>query len=356
MNKVNRKYRKTLLLTALATSLSLSGCGKDNENNVKVYKPSTQEITTELQTTEETATEEMTNINNYVSLAEQSYNEYKDFYDSIGVNVPQIEKMIKIINDDFSNITEDNFIDTLDMIEQITLSDTLYQGLDNIDSDVNQTFIVQKAPKLSNYVKNENIKADLENYERIRDQITDSVNNRSITESDKELLRNAIIEMERAYNQNKGYMNSNIISEGEEYLQAVSKKNLVTLAAKVTGETEIKDPNGDIYPICTTAEETNVIAQYNMLISSGDNIPESIQTEYVNIKLKQIITKYEESVCTLQEEMYRKLRIEPTDEEIIKESNLSSERKDLLKQIKFALEDYQDEYKTNNDKKIKMLI
>lgn len=353
MSKLNRKFKNTLLLTTtLGTSLLLTACSKNNENKVKVYDTTSQEMTTELQSTEEFINE--SSSNKYKSLAEQSYNEYKEFYDSIGVSIPQVENMIKIINNDLVGLSEDDLIDTIDMINQILLSDQLCQSLDNIDLGISDSFNIPNSPKLSIYVENEKIKTDLESYEIIRDQIINSANNGVIAESEKNLLKNSIINMEQAYNQDEGYMNSTIICEGNKYLQIAWKKNLVVLGAKVIGETEIKDNNGEIYPICTNEEETNVIAQYNMLSSSGENIPESLQMEYIDIKLRQIITKYEEGMCSLEEELFTQICNELSTK-ITTEEIYASISKEILKQIKLTLEDYQYNYKINNDIKSKIL-
>lgn len=343
MSKLNRKFKNALLLTTLGASLALTGCSKKGENKVKVYDTTSQEMTTELQPTEEFVSEPMNN--KYTSLAEQSYNDYKEFYDSIGISVPQIENMIKIINNDLVGLSEDNLIDTIDMVNQILLSDQLCQSLDNIDLGMSDSFDVPKSPKLSIYVENEKIKSDLESYEITRDQIINSANNGVISEAEKDLLKNSIINMEQAYNQDEGYMNSTIICEGNKYLQNAWKKNLVVLGAKVIGETEIKDNNGEIYPICPNGDETLIIAQYNMLSSSGENIPDSLQIEYTNIKLRQIVTKYEQGMCSLEEELYRGIKEENHIDSRIEKIN-------LLEQKKYALEFYNQNKKENVQEKM----
>ncbi|MBP3635497.1 MAG: hypothetical protein J6J17_03455 [Bacilli bacterium] len=338
---INRRFNPKSLLMGLglvSTLIAFTGC--DNKKEDKSI-PSSKEITTEV-TTQGLENQETTkqDIDNYEQLAIESYNKYREFYDSFEdfiVNPEKVKNMIKVINSDMDGLTEDDLADSINLINEILLSEDLCQKIDNIDLGIEDNTIVPSHPILSTYISDGDIKSDLEGYESIRDSIITSANNNSLTENDKIMLSNAIIEMEQSYNKHQGNMNSTLANEGNKYIQNAWKENLVVLAAKVTGKTEIIDENGEVYPINTTDEETMVIIEYNRLTNGGEQIPDDLSLEYANIKMRQIIDKYDAGMCAQEEELYRMIKNKKLEEPspVSMKEQISS-----LEMVKKTLQEY----------------
>lgn len=292
------KIKKTALVTTLAASMvaSLASCSKEETQ----YNELT---TTETQTTQATTEE----VNIYEQQAIESYNQYKDFYDSFSVGVTEIENMIKIINDDLSGLTQEDLRETVELIGNILSSVNLGQKIDNIKTGVEDENILPDAPKLSIYVEDENIKSDLQAYEEIRDQLTNSANKGVISENDKETLRNAVIDMEHSFDKHQDYMKGNIIKEGNCYLQYSWKYALAINAGQILDELDIVDSDGHIYPLKPTGDESITIARYQTLQSCGETIPDDLEIEYADIRMRLIKYKYERFMENTEAEISVKL-------------------------------------------------
>lgn len=332
---IDKKIKNTLLLTALGASLALTGCGKKEENKVKVTP--TTEVTTEtiIENTTETQVEEKQTIN-YEAVATESYNQYKDFYNQYYTDMNEeeikqnITNMAKVLNDDLTTMTQDELIDSLSLINQILLSDSLYQSIDNRNNNISLDFTPAYAPTLVPFVANEDVKSDLTKYEQLRDQIQISAINGSITESDKQALLNAVVEMETDYTLNQGNMNSDIQSEGASLVQNTWKKKLILLTVFTTNQTMIETEDYTIKLSCTD-EERDKIAVYENLDRNGQEIPDSLKIEVAQIKMSLPETKYDEGICAAQNLMFEKV-----NKNVIPVS--SNDKKQKLESYKMVLE------------------
>ena len=332
---INKKIKNTLLLTTLGASLALTGCGKKEENKVKVTP--TTEVTTEaiIENTTQTQVEEKQTIN-YEAVATESYNQYKDFYNQYYTDMNEeeikqnITNMAKVLNDDLGIMTQDELIDSLSLINQILLSDSLYQSIDNRNNNISLDFTPAYAPTLVPFISNEDVKSDLTKYEQLRDQIQTSAINGSITESDKQALLNAVVEMETDYTLDQGNMNSDIQSEGASLVQNTWKKKLILLTVFTTNQTMIETEDYTIKLSCTD-EERDKIAVYENLDRNGQEIPDSLKIEVAQIRMSLPETKYDEGICAAQNLMFEKV-----NKNVIPVS--SNDKKQKLESYKMVLE------------------
>ena len=295
------ELRKKMLTSTLIASMfaSLSGCGKTNQN---------QQTTTQQSSTIQQEQIQQEDSNSYEQLAMQSYSQYREFYDYIGIDVIQVENMIKIINDDLTGLTEDDLNDAIYLMDQIILSDTLIQAIDNTKNNIPLTFTPAQAPTLTPFINNEEVKQDVLEYEVLRDSIQQSAVNGNITEQDKQNLAHAIVKMEKSYNNDQGHMNSEVDSEGINYVKNLCNRRLTYLTVLATNGTNIIDSEGNDFKIAMTDEESDKLALYESLDRNGQEIPLELANEIFQIKASLIYTKYEEGMCSNQEQMYQKIQ------------------------------------------------
>ena len=144
------ELRKKLAAGALAGTIalgSLTGCGKNDDKMtydefLAQYEQehATEEASTETQTTESVSEEyvsEGLNAEADASIEEivdESYEEYQEFYDSVGIDKNQIRNMIFFVNDKYETLTEDELGLAYCNIERIMLPYKVSQKIDNINT------------------------------------------------------------------------------------------------------------------------------------------------------------------------------------------------------------------------------
>lgn len=169
------ELRKKLAAGALAGTIalgSLTGCGKNDDKMtydefLAQYEQehATEEASTETQTTESVSEEyvsEGLNAEADASIEEivdESYEEYQEFYDSVGIDKDQIRNMIFFVNDKYETLTEDELGLAYCNIERIMLPYKVSQKIDNINTIANGDItpeqdgvIIPNIPKISSFV------------------------------------------------------------------------------------------------------------------------------------------------------------------------------------------------------------
>ena len=280
MRKINGKR---VLATALTASMLLTaGCGKTDKVN-KDVSTQTDAITTEATEEVVTATEseaiEVTNdtfidgdldIYNDASIeheAEESYNDFKEFYDNHGIDKDQIEDMIYVLNDKYTDESGNAIIDNaraedayanIDTVMGADVDDEIIQKIDNINTinyqyaeddseefiaqqesiseevdEANSTWTIEEYPTFDNLVDTDiaggaKTAEKLSEYVEMRNTVIDGLNKDVI---EKDTIAEYIKKQEVTdYNANQDGMNA-IKGNGQKYAIASSKNAALQMAA-----------------------------------------------------------------------------------------------------------------------------
>ena len=280
MRKINGKR---VLATALTASMLLTaGCGKTDKVN-KDVSTQTDAITTEATEEVVTATEseavEVTNdtfidgdldIYNDSSIeheAEENYNDFKEFYDNHGIDKDQIEDMIYVLNDKYTDEAGNAIIDNaraedayanIDTVMGADVDDEIIQKIDNINTinyqyaeddseefiaqqesiseevdEANSTWTIEEYPTFDNLVDTDiaggaKTAEKLSEYVEMRNTVIDGLNKDVI---EKDTIAEYIKKQEVTdYNANQDGMNA-IKGNGQKYAIASSKNAALQMAA-----------------------------------------------------------------------------------------------------------------------------
>ena len=280
MRKINGKR---VLATALTASMLLTaGCGKNDKTN-KDVSTQTDAITTEATEEVVTATEseavKVTNdtfidgdldIYNDASIeheAEENYNDFKEFYDNHGIDKDQIEDMIYVLNDKYTDESGNAIIDNaraedayanIDTVMGADVDDEIIQKIDNINTinyqyaeddseefiaqqesiseevdEANSTWTIEEYPTFDNLVDTDiaggaKTAEKLSEYVEMRNTVIDGLNKDVI---EKDTIAEYIKKQEVTdYNANQDGMNA-IKGNGQKYAIASSKNAALQMAA-----------------------------------------------------------------------------------------------------------------------------
>lgn len=281
MRKINGKK---ILATTLAGSMlfGFAGCGKTN-TETKDVSTQTDAITTEATEEVVTATEseavEVTNdtfidgdldIYNDASIeheAEENYNDFKEFYDNHGIDKDQIEDMIYVLNDKYTDESGNAIIDNaraedayanIDTVMGADVDDEIIQKIDNINTinyqyaeddseefieqqesiseevaEANSTWTIEEYPTFDNLVDTDiaggaKTAEKLSEYVEMRNTVIDGLNKDVI---EKDTIAEYIKKQEVTdYNANQDGMNA-IKGNGQKYAIASSKNAALQMAA-----------------------------------------------------------------------------------------------------------------------------
>ena len=307
-----KKLRAMLAVGTMLGTASLTGCGK------KEYVEPTTEITTEA-TTEAVNEEEI--INQKINkLAEESYETYKATYDYYNMDLDDVITLVRVINDKNDGLSEEEISDNLGMIQMLSFTDNTYQVLDNVNL-IKSGFVetmpaVEYYPnvKLSKLIINEDSSV-IEKVSEYEDLVNEVINEVATTGTYSEEMKNkvnaALIKQEEEYNEFKGMMDSDEITQGTEYVLAVTKCSLCDLTSALNIDTcFVEDNQGfklQIRPNTDYNEEgfveSDIIAKQLQMEMNGMELDEDTKNKVVEIQMRLVRTKYENDECTLQNEI-----------------------------------------------------
>ncbi len=303
----NKAITGTLIGISLAAGLGTITAIKDNKSNIT----ETEEVN-ELDVVQTNKNIIIVNGMTTLQVAEKSYNEYKEFYDSIGVSIEDIDTLINVVNDNTDGYTLEQLEDSLAIVRNIELSDNVIQSIDNINASKISELPYEgelctciPSPKISDFVNISNIDDTITNYESLRDElITEIRQSGTYSEEIAQKIRQATIDMEISqYNKDTSDMNSECPSEGLNYIVASSKYNLAQLCQLVTPNNNyIIADNGIELKLSLSGSELENASIVEML---GDSAPSDVLSKYALDRESLIITKYDESMCSIAVEIYQ---------------------------------------------------
>ncbi len=281
MRKINSKK---ILATVLAGSMLLTaGCGK-SDKDTKNVTTQTDAITTEATEEEITNSTELEaveviddtfvdgdlDIYSDASIeheAEESYNDFKEFYDNHGIDKDQIEDMIYVLNDKYTDEAGNAIIDNdraeeayanIDTVMGADVDDEIIQKIDNLNTinyqfseddseefiaqqesisdeteEANSTWTIKEYPTFDNLVDKDiaggaKTAEKLAEYVDMRNTVIDGLNNNVI---EKDTIADYVKKQEVTdHNSNKDGMNA-IKGNGQKYAIASSKNASLQMAA-----------------------------------------------------------------------------------------------------------------------------
>ena len=161
-----KDIKKKIVTTSLGAMVLASGLTGCNSNTKQASNEEKSNITTEA-TTLEHETEEATlspeeaqlesNREQYKEVALNSYETYQEFYDDINVTPSDIEKLVKILNEDFEGITPDDIKSSDSLMNQMIFSNNMHYQIDKHIFQKNEdTIKVYDQPRVSELVSNDN--------------------------------------------------------------------------------------------------------------------------------------------------------------------------------------------------------
>lgn len=343
MRKINGKR---VLATALtAGMLFTAGCGKTN-TETKDVSTQTDAITTEATEEVVTATEsEAIEVNNDTFVdgdldiyndasieheAEESYNDFKEFYDNHGIDKDQIEDMIYVLNDKYTDESGNAIIDNdraeeayanIDTIMGADVDDEIMQKIDNINTinyqfseddseefiaqqksiseevaEANSTWTIEPYPTFDNLVDTDiaggaKTAEKLAEHVEMRDTVIDGLNENVI---EKDAIADHIKKQEVTdYNANQDGMNA-IKGNGQKYAIASAKNAALQMAAPAF-YTETYLPGYDAIDqnikINATNEEIFLENTLIQMIEEGSISKETVNSLIEDINLDTTVTE-----------------------------------------------------------------
>ena len=241
MMKDIKKKIVTTSLGAMALVSGLTGC---NSNTKQVSSEEKSNITTEVPTTEETtlSAEEAqleSNREQYREVALNSYETYQEFYDDISVTPEDIEKLVKILDEDFEGITADDIKSSYSLINQMIFSTNMHYQIDKHIFQKNEdTIKVYDQPRVSELVSNDNerIKEFLIRTENLRDEVYSAYATGS-KEDRKNAMENAakLVDAEAiSYRKGNAVIDDDYLSSSKTMLVSCYEKNIIGILNAVS--------------------------------------------------------------------------------------------------------------------------
>ena len=348
--KSNKKRLATMSLGAMMLASGLTGC-KEKTNTVDLTEDITTEITTEnVLTTETVDLEEeraKTRESQYKTLAENSYNTYKEFYDDISVSSSQIEKLVKILNEDLSGITTDDARDAYALIDQIILSDNMHHQIDKYIFSPDSTDIpVYAHPRISEFISNDS--ADLKEFliraENLRDEIYNAYT--IGTEEDRKVATEdaaKLVDYEAIqYRHSGSIMNDNTLSSPKRMLASNYEKNIIGMLNSISvNQPEMESSEGfTIYLVSNVSVSVDENGEKVYDYTGTDDVAFSDGKELRELLAKCEQGKYIETCCSELASIIKQIQENNLTQSRRELKDMYEAKKNLLSQMK------QDSYKS----------
>ena len=348
--KSNKKRLATMSLGAMMLASGLTGC-KEKKNTVDLTEDITTKITTEnVLTTETVDLEEeraKTRESQYKTLAENSYNTYKEFYDDISVSSSQIEKLVKILNEDLSGITTDDARDAYALIDQIILSDNMHHQIDKYIFSPDSTDIpVYAHPRISEFISNDS--ADLKEFliraENLRDEIYNAYT--IGTEEDRKIATEdaaKLVDYEAIqYRHSGSIMNDNTLSSPKRMLASNYEKNIIGMLNSISvNQPEMESSEGfTIYLVSNVSVSVDENGEKVYDYSGTDDVAFSDGKELRELLAKCEQGKYIETCCSELASIIKQIQENNLTQSRRELKDMYEAKKNLLSQMK------QDSYKS----------
>lgn len=309
---------KRFLPYALVGTMMLAGCGNNVENKEETLVEPTTTATTEEFTEEIPEVAETTKeaTKDYYALAAESYNKYADFYaftemayedENGNVNIDRIENVIKVINGDVADLTSSEVSAAVKNIEWIVYPEYIGKKInfkrtnayeyitDEKDLDVIK-MVSMNAPKLSEYLTDEEAKAAGLESEALMDKIVAEMNESydSVSEETIQETKAIMDKNEHLYREDINYINDDTTSMGNKIVLNIYKEKIIELYADMTGEYTYGEfkiaPYGE--------DEVNAISAYN---TRPETMTDEEKIIYNNYEDHYLGKDYKNAICQLEQ-------------------------------------------------------
>ena len=252
-----KDIKKKIVTTSLGAMVLASGLTGCNSNTKQASNDEKSNITTEvtaLEQLEETtiSPEEAqleSNREQYKEVALNSYETYQEFYDDINVTPSDIEKLVKILDEDFEGITPDDIRSSYALIDQMIFSNNMHYQIDkHIFKKDEDTLKIYDQPRVSELVSNDNetIKEFLIRTENLRDEVY-SANATGSKEDRKNAMEDAakLVDAEAiSYRKGNAIIDDDYLSSSKKLLVSNYEKNIIAILNAVSANQPEMEPSG----------------------------------------------------------------------------------------------------------------
>lgn len=365
MMKDIKKKIVTTSLGAMVLAGGLTGC---NSNTKQASNEEKSNITTEATTLEQL--EETTispeeaqlesNREQYKEVALNSYETYQEFYDDINVTPSDIEKLVKILDEDFEGITPDDIRSSYALIDQMIFSNNMHYQIDkHIFKKDEDTLKIYDQPRVSELVSNDNetIKEFLIRTENLRDEVY-SANATGSKEDRKNAMEDAakLVDAEAiSYRKGNAIIDDDYLSSSKKLLVSNYEKNIIAILNAVSAnQPEMESSEGfTIYLISNVSvsvdKDGNKVYDYtgtdDVAFADGKELrkllAQSEQGKYIETECSEVallIKKVQEN------NMSQKSEAKDTNKTELKSELLK--KKQILSMVEAAMNNQNEESKS----------
>ena len=360
-----KDIKKKIVTTSLGAMVLASGLTGCNSNTKQASTDEKSNITTEA-TTLEPETEEATlspeeaqlesNREQYKEVALNSYETYQEFYDDINVTPSDIEKLVKILDEDFEGITPDDIRSSYALIDQMIFSNNMHYHIFKKDED---TLKIYDQPRVSELVSNDNetIKEFLIRTENLRDEVYSAYATGS-KEDRKNAMEDAakLVDAEAiSYRKGNAIIDDDYLSSSKKLLVSNYEKNIIAILNSVSAnQPEMESSEGfTIYLISNVAvsvdKDGNKVYDYtgtdDVAFADGKELrkllAQSEQGKYIETECSEVallIKKVQEN------NMSQKSEAKDTNKTELKSELLK--KKQILSMVEAAMNNQNEESKS----------
>ena len=333
-----KDIKKKIVTTSLGAMVLASGLTGCNSNTKQASNDEKSNITTEvtaLEQLEETtiSPEEAqleSNREQYKEVALNSYETYQEFYDDINVTPEDIEKLVKILDEDFEGITPDDIKSSDSLMNQMIFSNNMHYQIDKHIFQKNEdTIKVYDQPRVSELVSNDNerIKEFLIRTENLRYEVY-----RAYATGSKEDRKNAMEDAAKlvdaeaiSYRKGNAIIDDDYLSSSKKLLVSNYEKNIIAMLNAVSAnQPEMESSEGFTINLISNVsvsvdKDGNKVYDY----TGTDDVAFADGKELRKLLAQSEQGKYIETECSAEALLIKK----------VKENNMSqtSETKDFNK-------------------------
>lgn len=363
-----KDIKKKIVTTSLGAMVLASGLTGCNSNTKQASNDEKSNITTEataLEQLEETtiSPEEAqleSNREQYKEVALNSYETYQEFYDDINVTPSDIEKLVKILDEDFEDITPDDIRSSYALIDQMIFSNNMHYQIDkHIFKKDEDTLKIYDQPRVSELVSNDNetIKEFLIRTENLRDEVY-SANATGSKEDRKNAMEDAVklVDAEAiSYRKGNAIIDDDYLSSSKKLLVSNYEKNIIAILNAVSAnQPEMESSEGfTIYLISNVSvsvdKDGNKVYDYtgtdDVAFADGKELrkllAQSEQGKYIETECSEVallIKKVQEN------NMSQKSEAKDTNKTELKSELLK--KKQILSMVEAAMNNQNEESKS----------
>lgn len=342
-----KDIKKKIVTTSLGAMVLASGLTGCNSNTKQASNDEKSNITTEVTALEQLekttiSPEEAqleSNREQYKEVALNSYETYQEFYDDINVTPSDIEKLVKILDEDFEGITPDDIRSSYALIDQMIFSNNMHYQIDKHIFQKNEdTIKIYDQPRVSELVSNDNetIKEFLIRTENLRDEVY-SANATGSKEDRKNAMENAakLVDAEAiSYRKGNAVIDDDYLSSSKTMLVSCYEKNIIGILNAVSAnQPEMESSEGfTIYLISNVSvsvdKDGNKVYDY----TGTDDVAFADGKELRKLLAQSEQGKYIEIECSEVASLIKKVKennMNQTSE--AKDSNKTELKSELLK-------------------------